>query len=36
MQEADQSFNVPKSLVQEEIKRLGMGIEQNWSQVWNI
>ena len=36
MQEAAQSLNVPKSSLQEEIKSLGMGIKQNWSQVWNI
>ena len=36
MQEAAQPFNVPKSLLQEEIKRQGKGIKQNWSQVWNI
>lgn len=29
MQEAAQSFNVPKSLVQEEIKRVGVGGKQN-------
>jgi len=36
MQEAAQSCNVPKSLVQEEIKRVGVGGKQNSSQVWNI
>jgi len=36
MQEAAESFNVWKSLLQEEIKRLGMGMKQNWNQVWNI
>ena len=29
MQEAAQPFNVPKSLLQEEIKRQGKGIKQN-------